>query len=174
MACQCSSREAPGSRNMWTPAIVLLIGNWWTVASFAQPPVVIFGRLPSSEKRKSGIAPTYFGSWYATLSPGGSCTALRPNPPSPGLDVALSSAAALASVTSPPAPSAAVPRKARLLASMSSSPRLLGAERHGLAPAGLTETAPSRRVPLPFGNHARGAPGGRAALGSALLVSPFR
>src|SRR3954453_13942527 len=173
MACQCSSREAPGSRNMWTPAIVLLIGNWWTGASSAPAPGVFFGRWPSSEKRKSGIAPTSFGSWYATLSPGGSCTALRPNPPSPGLDAALSSAAALASVTSPPAPSAAVPRKARLLASISSSPRLLGAEQDGPAPAGLPEPTPSRRVPLAFGNHALGAPGGRAARGSAPVVSPF-
>jgi len=39
------------------------MGNWWTVASFAQPPEVIFGRLPSSENRKSGIAATSFGSW---------------------------------------------------------------------------------------------------------------
>ncbi|MFT6671173.1 MAG: hypothetical protein ACJAVZ_002645 [Afipia broomeae] len=41
---------------MWTPAIPLLMGNWWTVASFAQPPEVTFGMLPSSEKRKSGSA----------------------------------------------------------------------------------------------------------------------
>ena len=27
MACQCSSRDAPGLRNMWTPAIPLLTGS---------------------------------------------------------------------------------------------------------------------------------------------------
>jgi hypothetical protein len=48
---------------MWTPAIPSLMGNWWTVASFAQPPDVTFGRLPSSEKRKSGMSATSLGSW---------------------------------------------------------------------------------------------------------------
>lgn len=48
---------------MWTPAIPLLMGNWWTVASFAQPPDVTFGRLPSSEKRKSGMSATSLGLW---------------------------------------------------------------------------------------------------------------
>ena len=62
MACQCSSREAPGSRNMWTPAIPWLMGNWWTVASFAQPPEVIFGALPSSGKVYGSIAAASAGS----------------------------------------------------------------------------------------------------------------
>jgi len=48
---------------MWTPAIPLLMENWWTEASFAQPPNVTFGRLPSSEKRKSGMSATSLGSW---------------------------------------------------------------------------------------------------------------
>ena len=34
MACQCSSREAPGSRNMCTPDIAREIGNCSAVTSF--------------------------------------------------------------------------------------------------------------------------------------------
>ena len=32
---------------MWTAANPLLIGKWWTVASLAQPPEVIFGAVAS-------------------------------------------------------------------------------------------------------------------------------
>src|SRR5712672_4164017 len=62
------------------------------------------------------------GSWYATLEPGGSCTALRPYPPSPGLPTSSFSAANASASASPPAPSAAAPRRARRVASMTVPP----------------------------------------------------
>ena len=43
------------------PAIPLLMGNWWTVASFVQVPEAISGTSRSSEK-KAGTAATSFGS----------------------------------------------------------------------------------------------------------------
>ncbi len=63
MACQCSSRDAPGSRNMCTAAMPVAIGSEWTVVSLAQPPEVIFGLEPSSERVKAGISPMSFASW---------------------------------------------------------------------------------------------------------------
>ena len=48
---------------MCTAAMPVAIGSEWTVVSLAQPPDVIFGLEPSSERVKAGISPMSFASW---------------------------------------------------------------------------------------------------------------
>src|SRR5229473_736536 len=63
MACQCSSRMAPGFRRMETPAMLCEAGNSATVASFADPASPTHPLLvPSRSNLKSGIGSCLPGS----------------------------------------------------------------------------------------------------------------
>ncbi len=54
VACQCSSRIAPGSSCIETPAMPLEIGNWVTVASLPKLPPITLPWLASSANLKVG------------------------------------------------------------------------------------------------------------------------
>jgi len=76
-------------------------------------------KLSNASALKFGIASMSLGSCSATFAPGGSCTAFRANPPSPGSPRSLASPKAVSCISaSPLAPIAAAPKRARRVASI--------------------------------------------------------
>src|SRR5262249_16006445 len=95
LACQCSSRNPPGTSDISTPAIACDTGKSTTVASFAQPPSQVLGATAPSRKRKDGNSASASG---AGVGPNGGC-------PCPKVSVLVAAA------TMPPA--AAAPSMSR-------------------------------------------------------------
>src|SRR5262249_22428830 len=130
LACQCSSRNPPGTSDISTPAIACDTGKSTTVASFAQPPSQVLGATAPSRKRKDGSSAPASG---AGVGPNGGC-------PCPKVSVLVAAAAM------PPA--AVAPGR---VAAGAGGPRCAGRGDLGIRnpPGPKARAGPRRGVPRP-------------------------